>query len=193
MNSGRLRGGADAYRAAFGDRERTHQLADAKRSGDFSESPLITIALVGQVSSGKSSLINRLTGDVQAAVDVLPETREIQRFQYALGEPPVEMTLLDTPGYGESGASKEQIRMIQRGTRDVGCKRCWWMDAHSPAREAGPANARPIAEGLRLPTETQAAAGDRRAHACRPVVASAGVVASICLASSSGSQRIEPA
>ena len=135
MNSGRLRGGADAYRTAFGDRERTQQLAEAKRSVEFGESPPVTIALVGQVSSGKSSLINRLTGEVQAAVDVLPETREIQRFQSTVGEPPVEITLLDTPGYGESGASKEQVRMIQQAL-EITDATLLVMDAHSPAREA---------------------------------------------------------
>lgn len=135
MNSGRLRGGADAYRAAFGDRERTQQLSEARRQVDFKDSPPITISLVGQVSSGKSSLINRITGDVQAAVDVLPETREIQRFQFAVGEPRVEITLLDTPGYGESGASKQQVQLIQQALK-MSDATLLVMDAHSPAREA---------------------------------------------------------
>ncbi|MEZ6144920.1 MAG: GTPase [Planctomycetaceae bacterium] len=135
MNSGRLRGGADAYRAAFGQRGQTDRPFDVDRDSKFTDSPPITISLVGQVSSGKSSLINRLTGQVQAAVDILPETKQVQRYQYSVGQPPVTVTLLDTPGYGESGASKEQIRHIQQAL-EVSDAALLVMDAHSPAREA---------------------------------------------------------
>ena len=69
----------------------------------------MTVALVGQVSSGKSSLINALTGLHQAAVDILPETRNVQHYQVQVGEPPVGVTLLDTPGYGEAGASVDEL------------------------------------------------------------------------------------
>ncbi len=135
MNSGRLRGGADAYRAAFGAREETARLQEVDRNSASVDPPPITISLVGQVSSGKSSLINRLTGEAQAAVDVLPETRQIERFQYTMGEPPVTITLLDTPGYGESGASKQQIEQIQQAL-EISDAALMVMDAHSPAREA---------------------------------------------------------
>jgi uncharacterized protein len=135
MNSGRLRGGAGAYRAAFGrPADVAPGVAQQQPPGPFA-SPPVTIALVGQVSSGKSSLVNLLTGRAEAAVDVLPETRHVGRYQWSVGDPPVELTLLDTPGYGESGASREQIAEIQRALEESNAT-LLVMDAHSPAREA---------------------------------------------------------
>src|SRR5690606_25379354 len=51
MNSGRLRGGADAYRAAFGAAPEVTTDAIEKRPAGSLEVPPVTIALVGQVSS----------------------------------------------------------------------------------------------------------------------------------------------
>ncbi len=135
MNSGRLRGGADKYRAAFNQRATVERHHPRDQPAERNDPPPLTISLVGQVSSGKSSLINRLTGKVQAAVDVLPETREIQRFQYTIGEPALSVTLLDTPGYGESGASKQEVQFIQQAL-EMSDAALLVMDAHSPAREA---------------------------------------------------------
>src|SRR5262249_17842883 len=123
MNSGRLRGGADAYRRAFSNESPTSRslLAFPSRSDSFPASPprgkgvggdgrappaaqTVSIALVGQVNAGKSSLINALKGSHEAAVDILPETKSVERFQLSIGDPPVAVTLLDTPGYGEAGA-----------------------------------------------------------------------------------------
>jgi predicted GTPase len=135
MNSGRLRGGADAYRRAFPG-------AGARAQTQSAGSPLsamavqpVTVALVGQVSSGKSSLINALTGVQQAAVDILPETRNVARYQLPVGDPPVSITLLDTPGYGESGASADQMKQIRTAMLESNAVLVV-MDAHSPAREA---------------------------------------------------------
>jgi predicted GTPase len=128
MNSGRLRGGAEAYRRAFpaGSCEPTVE--------NRTPQPL-TVALVGQVSSGKSSLVNALVGSHQAAVDILPETKAVERYQMTLGDPPVSMTLLDTPGYGEAGATAEQSRQIRSALQQSNAV-LLVMDAHSPAREA---------------------------------------------------------
>ncbi len=136
MNSGRLRGGADAYRRAFPAEAAKPQAPAA------GETPLntatvqpVTVALVGQVSSGKSSLINALTGVHQAAVDILPETRNVERYEVRVGEPPVSVTLLDTPGYGEAGASADQLKQIRTALQESNAVLVL-MDAHSPAREA---------------------------------------------------------
>jgi predicted GTPase len=134
MNSGRLRGGADAYRRHF--------QSDANRPPEHGASPggppnaqCVNVALVGQVSSGKSSLINALTGAHQAAVDILPKTREVHRYQATFGTPPVCVTLLDTPGYGEAGASAEQLQEIREALQESHAILVV-MDGHSPAREA---------------------------------------------------------
>jgi len=155
MNSGRLRGGTQRYRRYFGKAQplsavgahpeasgppaaprpaASNAAADPAARNDAPEnSPAwatVQIALVGQVSSGKSSLVNALLGDNQAASDVLPTTREVQRYAITLGglppaartsgaaaPPPasdrVSVVLLDTPGYGEAGASLEQRRQIE--------------------------------------------------------------------------------
>jgi uncharacterized protein len=130
MYSGRLRGGADAYRRAFSPERRGGRLMVERL-----EARSVTVALVGQVSSGKSSLINALTGSNQAAVDILPETRSVQRYQMSVGDPPVVVTLLDTPGYGESGAQADQLKQIQSALRQADAV-LLVIDAHSPAREA---------------------------------------------------------
>lgn len=144
MNSGRLRGGADAYRKAipFGSHI-SPELAVGGREGSDAAAVLaagpavqpVSIALVGQVSAGKSSLVNALTQSRQAGVDVLPETMEVSRYQMPLGEPPVVVTLLDTPGYGDSGATPGQLKQIQTALRESNAV-LLVMDAHSPAREA---------------------------------------------------------
>lgn len=132
MNSGRLRGGADAYRRTL-SRGRGH--SGQRALLDSVEARSVTVALVGQVSSGKSSLVNALTRSTQAAVDILPETRTVQRYQLSLGKPPVTVTLLDTPGYSEIGATAEQLEQIQAALRETNAV-LLVMDAHSPAREA---------------------------------------------------------
>lgn len=119
MNSGRLRGGAAAYGQTFAD----HALKGAmpttpndsptsRASGptDLKHRPL-SIAVVGQTSSGKSSLINALVGTDAAKTDVLPETRSVTRYRYTFdneSDGPGSLTLLDTAGYEQTGASKQQ-------------------------------------------------------------------------------------
>jgi predicted GTPase len=134
MNSGRLRGGADAYRRAFPAESRELAPRCAGATASDASQPL-TVALVGQVSSGKSSLVNALLGSHQAAVDILPETKAVERYQTTLGDPAVTVTLLDTPGYGEAGATADQSRQIRSALQQSNAVLVV-MDAHSPAREA---------------------------------------------------------
>ena len=44
----------------------------------------VTIAVIGQVKAGKSSLVNCLLGEQRAAVDVLPLTQTVQRYDLRL-------------------------------------------------------------------------------------------------------------
>ena len=57
-----------------------------------------TIAVMGQVKAGKSSLINALMHEQVCVTGVLPETRKVQRYQYSIPGSPNTVVLLDTPG-----------------------------------------------------------------------------------------------
>jgi predicted GTPase len=154
MNSGRLRGGADKFREAM---SRLHSTevpatdvgpvpAPTPAPAEQRESvrvvtptpkvdkQVVTIAIVGQVKAGKSSLINALLGERQAKVDVLPETRSVRRYHLDLSaEGPEELILLDTPGYNEAGATDAQDRETRQAVRHADLV-LLVLDAKSPAR-----------------------------------------------------------
>ncbi|WP_437185617.1 GTPase [Planctomicrobium sp. SH668] len=136
MNSGRLRGGADHYRETFGTLNSLSQpqkptLEQAEKLKPES----LTVALVGQVKAGKSSLVNSLIGSGQARSDVLPATSEVERYQFQIPESDVRLTLLDTPGYADAGATKKQLKEIQEAVRGADVV-LLVMAANSPARAA---------------------------------------------------------
>jgi predicted GTPase len=113
MFSGRLRGGAKQYRQRFGSMATAIHAADGQLEHLASVNDVATtIAVMGQVKAGKSSLINALIGDSVAQVGVLPETRLVQRYQYPIPGSTNFVTLLDTPGYDEADVSKKQLREI---------------------------------------------------------------------------------
>ena len=64
----------------------------------FDQEPF-QILVVGQVKSGKSSLINALLGEVRASVDALPSTEHVDLYECQPDGLP-QMILRDTPGYG---------------------------------------------------------------------------------------------
>jgi predicted GTPase len=142
MNSGRLRGGAEHYRAMMA--KLSEGVAARMVSGEEADSsvrepsgpPLeVTIAVVGQVKAGKSSLINALLGEQQAATDVLPLTRGVRRYRLELAESHDRLTLLDTPGYGGEGSPKEQKRDTRRALEDADLV-LLVMNAANPANQA---------------------------------------------------------
>ena len=146
MNSGRLRGGADAYRDHFAVPVNARPSVDTPAVNapeiDVPQACRITVTLIGQTGAGKSSLINALrvghvtTGDSKmAATDVLPNTRECEMFAFTIGEAGDLITLVDTPGYGESGASASQIKSIEAAMKESDLV-LLVMDAHSPAKKA---------------------------------------------------------
>lgn len=57
----------------------------------------LRILVAGQISAGKSSLINALAKDVRAAVDVLPATRGFTAYMLTADALPV-MSMIDSPG-----------------------------------------------------------------------------------------------
>lgn len=136
MYSGRLKGGSRRYRQQFG------QMAAAVHAsgGDASllsalEDVNTTIAVMGQVKAGKSSLINALMKDKVAAVSVLPQTRQVQRYEYRLSDSQNVLTLLDTPGYSEADVTQRQRSEIKEAARLADII-LLVMAANSPAREA---------------------------------------------------------
>ena len=57
----------------------------------------LRIMVAGQVSAGKSSLINALGGEIRAAVDALPTTSRFVPYQLTRAEVPAAL-LIDSPG-----------------------------------------------------------------------------------------------
>ena len=86
---------------AFADYQTRQSQRDAQRAeaqgAKLEEEPL-RILVLGQVKSGKSSLVNALFGEVRAAVDVVPTTRYVE--PYVLERDGIARAIiLDTAGY----------------------------------------------------------------------------------------------
>ena len=135
LNSGRLRGGAARYRRAMLQLERTVR-ANGVASEPIPVEPVtVTIAIVGQVKAGKSSLVNCLLNNQQAAVDVLPLTKDVDRYELRLEESRDRLVLLDTPGYSDAGATREQMDATREAARQADLI-LLVMAATSPAKQA---------------------------------------------------------
>ncbi|WP_437228154.1 GTPase family protein [Planctomicrobium sp. SH661] len=134
MNSGRLRGGADRYRQTFGSPEQVASGPSQAQAAELVPESL-TVAFVGQVKAGKSSLVNALIGSRAAKSDVLPATSQVERYQFTVPETDVQLTLLDTPGYADAGATKKQLAEMQQALRSADVL-LLVMAANSPARSA---------------------------------------------------------
>jgi predicted GTPase len=109
LESGRLKVGAKRFR------ELTDQTGSPTPVAD--PGPL-KIVVFGQTKAGKSSLINALLGERRAAADVVPLTSEVTDYQLRLGDGTALM-LLDTPGYGQGGLTKEQQAATFEAARDA--------------------------------------------------------------------------
>lgn len=131
MNSGRLRGGADHYRQVFAALPRDMESIAGARLAPES----LVVALIGQVKAGKSSVVNALIGKRVARTDVLPETKRVSRFRLDVPDSALRLTLLDTPGYADSGATKREIEETRQALREADVV-LLVLDAHAPARSA---------------------------------------------------------
>ena len=149
LNSGRLQAGPEAWQATLGGAARggsAVRTEDSARAGSPRENsgiaasanttPVeITVAVAGQVNAGKSSLINALLGEVEAAADILPTTREVKRFVLPLDEAGSSLCLLDTPGIDEAGHQErrfdETLTAVQQADLLL-----LVLDARNPARQA---------------------------------------------------------
>lgn len=109
MNSGRLRRGADRYRSTFGIVPDSDSTALSQTPPQAIQPDSVVITIVGQVKAGKSSLVNAIIGKNEATTDVLPATKRVSRHRLQIPGSDQSITLLDTPGYADSGATKAEL------------------------------------------------------------------------------------
>lgn len=143
MYSGRLRRGADRYRSAFGRRavpEESRHVGRREEDDDVTigqqqipES--IVIAAVGQVKSGKSSVINAMLGNRETVVDVLPHTKTVSRHTLDIPETDCSLTLLDTPGYSDADMDRSARRELEQAVDEADVI-LLVVDGHTPSRAA---------------------------------------------------------
>ena len=146
LHSGRLRGGSQRYRehmqrlqpapsgatSATGTTTKETSTPGSSAAGSAST---LTIAVIGQVKAGKSSLINVLLGGQRAATDVLPATQSVVRHALRWPGSADELILLDTPGYSDAGATAQQLRETSEAVRQADLY-LLVLDVRSPARDA---------------------------------------------------------
>src|SRR5262249_52431266 len=73
----------------------------------------VTLALIGQVKAGKSSVVNALLGKQRALADVLPATNEVTRYELHPEGIDTRLVLLDTIRYGHAGPGDDQVQATE--------------------------------------------------------------------------------
>jgi len=136
LNSGRLKVGVKRYREILAEHQEpptevVPPVTDVSGSPTFSPTPgepaaaategkaptkAITIAILGPVKAGKSSLVNSLLGQQLATVDRLPVASGIRYDSVLPGGQPV--TLFDTSGYGEHISDQDFAAAVE-ASRDA--------------------------------------------------------------------------
>jgi predicted GTPase len=135
LNAGRLRVGATRFRELVRE-EKLPAPAGAGAAEQAPEAPReVSIAFVGQVKAGKSSLINALLGEQQAKADVNPVPGGVERYVLEAPGLPAALILLDTPGYGHAGPRADQLAATQEAARQADLI-VLALHATNPAREA---------------------------------------------------------
>ena len=118
MNSGRLRVGVKRYRELMKNlgEPPVEPLPTADVPTPPSSVQSISIAVLGPVKAGKSSLVNALLGQPAAIVDALPVPHIGIRYQMTFpgGQP---LTILDTTGYGQDGPNEEEFAAAAEAAR----------------------------------------------------------------------------
>lgn len=89
----------------------------------------LRVCLLGQISAGKSSLVNALTKDMRAEVNLLPSTEEVRIHQCSL-EGIDTLHLVDLPGL-DGNADREKLLLEQISQCDL---LLWVLKANQPAR-----------------------------------------------------------
>jgi hypothetical protein len=130
LNSGRLRVGAKRYRELLARMGMNRPEAPGGPTA-YQE---VTLCVVGQVKTGKSSLVNAILGDNRAAADVLPLTKEIARYQFQPPNINSRLVLIDTVGYGHAGAKADQLNATRTAIQQSDLV-LLVLHAHDPARQ----------------------------------------------------------
>ena len=98
----------DGYQTAPSKRQTEQAEANRRQMAD---EPL-RILVVGQVKSGKSSLINALFGEIRAAVDVIPRTDRIEPYLLERDGIP-RAIILDTAGYEDVSGADDPFAVLR--------------------------------------------------------------------------------
>jgi uncharacterized protein len=87
----------------------------------------LRVMVAGQVSAGKSSLVNALAGEVRAAVDVLPTTSRFVPYELKRSGLPTAL-IIDSPGLDPNTATVDEL--VQRS---ADCDIILWVAAANAA------------------------------------------------------------
>jgi predicted GTPase len=140
LHSGRLRVGVVRYRELMAQyqnaqQQTAEQIIVPESIPAQPAVPQVTIAVIGQVKTGKSSLINALLGQQRALVDVLPVATEVTKYELQPANVPTKLVLLDTTGYGNEGPREDQLRATEDACRGADLI-LLVLHARNPARQA---------------------------------------------------------
>jgi predicted GTPase len=111
LYSGRLKVGVRRYRELMAEHTAAEEAKEAGVDGTppAAAAKAVTIAVIGQVKAGKSSLINALLGERRATTDVIPATSGVSRYELSDPEGASRLVLLDTVGYNQAGPKADQF------------------------------------------------------------------------------------
>lgn len=127
-----LRAAIDLYGGHFRlDDEQLQQARVTTRDEERKAPPLdpVRIGLVGQVGAGKSSLVNALTGSLNAEVSALPATDGVAVYECMIEGAP-NIRLIDLPGLDGTEAVE---KLVFKEARECDLL-LWTLKANQPAR-----------------------------------------------------------
>lgn len=125
LNSGRLKVGARRYRELMEKHQSTTGAPRPPETIDGEADPetkidygRVTVAVVGPVKAGKSSLVNAVFGETRTAVAQVPLTAASTRYELNQpGLPP--FTLVDTVGFGVEGATDADVANAMAAAKEA--------------------------------------------------------------------------
>lgn len=120
LNSGRLKVGAKRYLELMEQHTEPPIVVSEPTNPTTEESAVlpVSLAIVGPVKAGKSTLVNALLGEQKAATDVLPLTPGVTKYDLRQPGRPA-LTLLDTMGFGNDGASETDVKAAVEAARQA--------------------------------------------------------------------------